>query len=136
MPELLSQIQNLFPSISTFPFVFFVVVVGLIALMFVLVILKILWSIFRLIFGGRSSSLYYGSGNSAWRSSMGNRTNPNSLNNPSSWTNINNMNSPNNPNGWTNMNSPNNPNGWMHPASPNNPRNRMNTPTHRPMHKR
>jgi len=94
-------------------FIFFVIVVGLIALMFVLVFLLILWSIIRLIFGrgSRSSSLYNRKGNSAWPNSP---MNPNSPNNPSGWNNINNMNNPNNPFGWTNPNSPNNPNSWMH----------------------
>ena len=127
MPEWLSQFQNPFPGIPTFLFVFFVVVVGLIALMFVYIILRILWSIIRLIFGRRSRrySIDNSGGNSAWRYSMGNPMHPNS---------------PNNPNGWTNMNSPNNPFGWRHPASPNNPHNwmhkPMHTPMHRPMHKR
>jgi hypothetical protein len=152
MSEWLSQFQ--FPGIPSFLFVFFVVVVGLIALMFVLVFLRILWSIIRLIFGSRSRrySLDNSGGNSAWRASMGNLMHPNSPlnpNNPNSWTNMNspnnpfgwtNPNSPNNPNGSTNMNSPNNPFGWRHPASPNNPHNRMHkpmhTPMHRPMHKR
>lgn len=114
MSEWLSQIQNLFSQIPTPLFIFFVIVAGFIALMFVLVFLRILWSIIRLIFGkrSRSSSLYNRRGNSAWwpNSSM----NPNSPNNPNSWNNINNMNNPNNPFGWTNPNSPNNPNSWMH----------------------
>ena len=114
MPEWLSQFQNLFPGIPTFLFVCIVVVVGLIALMFVYIILRILWSIIRLIFGRRSrnSSLYNGRGNSAWWSNS--PMNPNSPNNPNSWNNINNMNNPNNPFGWMNPNSPNNPNNWMH----------------------
>ncbi len=51
-----SQIQNLFSQMPTPLFIFFVIVVGLIALMFVLVFLLILWSIIRLIFGRGSRS--------------------------------------------------------------------------------
>jgi hypothetical protein len=114
MPDLLSQIQNLSTKIPTPLFVFFAIVAGLIALMFVFVFLLLLWSIIRLIFGRRSSSpsLYNRKSNSAWWPNS--PANPNSPNNPSSWNNVNNMNNPNNPFGWTNPNSPNNPNNWMH----------------------
>src|SRR5579884_1548277 len=109
MPDWLSQIQTMFSHMPAFLVVFFVVVAGFIALMFVLFFLGILWSIIRLLFGSgrRRSSLYNSRGNSAWQHNMGNPMNPN------------------NPFGWTNPNSPNNPNGWNHPASPNNPHNRM-----------
>ncbi|HZS75852.1 MAG TPA: hypothetical protein VFA41_04510 [Ktedonobacteraceae bacterium] len=127
MPDWLSQIQTMFSHMPAFLVVFFVVVAGFIALMFVLFFLGILWSIIRLLFGSgrRRSSLYNSRGNSAWQHNMGNPMNPNSPLNPNSPINLNNPMNPNNPFGWTNPNSPNNPNGWNHPASPNNPHNRM-----------
>ncbi len=101
MPDWLSQIQNLFSQMPTPLFIFFVFVVGFIALMFVLVFLRILWSIIRLIFGirGRGYSLDNSRTNSAWRHSMGNPMNPNS---------------PLNPNNPMNPNSPMNPNRRHH----------------------
>jgi hypothetical protein len=127
MPDWLNQIQNLFSQMPTFLLIFFVFVGGFIALMFVLVFLRILWTIIRLIFGigSRRYSLDNNRSNSDWRYSMNNPMNPNSPLNPNNPLN---PNSPINPHRrWGHsMNNPMNPNSPLNPNNPLNPNSPMN----------